>query len=156
MNVRVLFLCAVLGVAGGAALVPPHVADAWARPPQHPQPGSDPIGESIFPPELIMQHQRAIGLDEAQKNFVRSEISKAQARFTELQWQLQDNMETLAALLKQNPADEQQVLGQLEKVLGVEREIKRAQLGLMVRIKNRLTPEQQARLRELRSKPNRD
>jgi len=38
-------------------------------------------------------------------------------------------------------------------VLNIEREIKRTQIGLMVRIKNNLKPEQQARLRELRGRP---
>jgi Spy/CpxP family protein refolding chaperone len=34
-----------------------------------------------------------------------------------------------------------------------EREMKRQQVTLLVRIKNKLTPEQQAKLSELRSKP---
>lgn len=97
-----------------------------------------------------MAHQQEIGLSAEQKTYLRQEIVKAQSRFTELQWQLQDEMETLVSLLKQTPADEAQVMAQLDKVLAAEREIKRAQMGLMVRIKNKLTPEQQARLRELR------
>lgn len=46
-------------------------------------------------------------------------------------------------------------MGQLDKLLAAVREIKRTQLTLLVRIKNRLTPEQQARLRERRGKPPR-
>ncbi len=115
-------------------------------------PERDPVGESLFPPELIMQNQQAIGLQEAQKSYIRAEILKAQSRFTELQWGLQDAMESLASLLRQESVDEQQVLAQLDKVLNVEREIKRTQIGLMVRIKNRLTPEQQSRLLEIRQK----
>ena len=61
-------------------------------------------------------------------------------------------MEALSSLLKQNSVEEAAVLAQLDKVLAAEREIKRTQISLMVRIKNKLTPEQQARLRELRSK----
>ena len=117
---------------------------------QHPQ-ERDPIAENLFPPDLVLSNQKAIGLEEAQKNFVRSEVLKAQTRFTELQFQLQDAMETLVGLLKQNPVDETQVLTQLDKVLNAEREVKRAQISLMVRIKNKLTPEQQTRLRQLRS-----
>jgi Spy/CpxP family protein refolding chaperone len=49
--------------------------------------------------------------------------------------------------------DEQQVLAQLERVLAAEREIKKEQVTLLVRIKNKLTPEQQGKLAELRSKP---
>jgi hypothetical protein len=119
---------------------------------QQPQ-GMDPVGENLFPPDLVLSNQKAIGLNDEQKNYVRSEVLKAQARFTELQFQLQDAMETLVGLLKQNPADEAQVLAQLDKVLSAEREVKRTQIALMVRIKNKLTEDQQSRLRQLRNKP---
>ncbi|MGA2602300.1 MAG: hypothetical protein ABSH09_35490, partial [Bryobacteraceae bacterium] len=82
--------------------------------------------------------------------YLRAEILKAQTRFTELQWQLQDAMEGLIGLLKQSKADESQVSAQLDKVLASEREIKHAQISLLVRIKNNLTEEQQHRLQALR------
>lgn len=119
---------------------------------QAPQ-GPDPIAENLFPPDQVLSNQKAIGLDDAQRNYVRSEILKAQTRFTELQFQLQDAMEALVSLLKQDPVDEAQVMTQLDKVLNAEREVKRTQIALMVRIKNKLRPEQQARLRQLRAKP---
>jgi len=121
---------------------------------QQPQ-AHDPIADNLFPPDLVLSNQKAIGLEDSQRNFVRSEVLKAQTRFTELQFQLQDGMEILVGLLKQTPADEAQVLAQLEKVLNTEREVKRTQIALMVRIKNKLTPEQQTRLRQLRAEsPN--
>jgi len=113
-------------------------------------PTSDPINELMFPPELVMARQNAIGLSDAQKTYLRAEVLKAQTRFTELQWQLQDAMEGLIGLLKQSKADEAQVAAQLDKVLASEREIKRAQIALLVRIKNNLTEEQQHRLQALR------
>ena len=126
---------------------------ALAQQPQQPQqPGGDPIGDNFFPPELVMQHQQAIGLTGEQKEFFKSEFRKAQTRFTEMQWQMQDEAEKMAALVKQESINEQQVLAQLDKVLGVEREIKRLQLSLVIQIKNKLTPEQRARLMEIKSK----
>src|SRR5712692_4543674 len=121
---------------------------------QQPQPpGPDPVTENLFPPELVMAHHKAIDLSDAQKAYIRSELLKAQTRFTELQWQLQDAMEALVSLLKQSPADESQVMSQLDKVLTSEREIKRTQISLLVRIKNKLTPDQQAHLQRLRAEP---
>ena len=121
---------------------------------QQPQPpGPDPMTENLFPPELVMAHQKAIDLSDAQKTYIRTELLKAQTRFTELQWQLQDAMEALLSLLKQSPADESQVMSQLDKVLNSEREIKRTQISLLVRIKNKLTPDQQAHLQRLRAEP---
>ena len=116
-------------------------------------PATDPLSGLLFPPDLVMARQNAIGLSEAQKTYLRAEILKAQTRFTELQWQLQDAMEGLIGLLKQPKADEAQVATQLDKVLASEREIKRAQIGLLVRIKNNLTEEQQQRLQALRGEP---
>jgi Spy/CpxP family protein refolding chaperone len=115
--------------------------------------GPDPVADNLFPPELVMSHQKAIGLADAQRSYIRDELLKAQTRFIELQWQLQDAMEVLVSLLKQTPVDESQVLSQLDKVLNSERDIKRTQISLMVRIKNKLTPEQQAQLRKLKTEP---
>ena len=119
----------------------------WAQ-----QPPTDPMGDHFFPPELVMQHQQAIGLSEDQKSFIKAEIQKAQTRFVELQWPLQSEMETMAALAKPDRVDEQKVLAQLDKILNTEREIKRIHLALVVRIKNKRTPEQQAQLQELKNK----
>ena len=116
------------------------------------QPQNDPLGEYLFPPELVMQHQQAIGLNEEQKSFIKAEIRKAQTRFTDLQWQLQEEMEKMVALIKESRVDEQQVLAQLEKILALEREIKRTHLGLVIRIKNKLTSEQQAQLQAIKKK----
>lgn len=138
MRTRVLCICAVFLFSGGAVRAQ--------------QPEQDPIGQSFFAPELVIQHQEAIGLSAEQKEYFKTEIRQAQLKFTELQWKLQDEMEKLVALVKQPHVDEQQVLGQLEKLLAAEREVKREQVTLLVRIKNKLTPEQQGKLTELRSK----
>ena len=113
---------------------------------QHPE---DPLRDVLFPPEAVMQHQQAVGLGDEQKNNLKVEVRQAQLKFTELQWTLQDEMERLGSLLKQSKVDEKQAASQLDKVLAAEHEIKRAQLMLLIRIKNNLTPAQQTQLREL-------
>ena len=57
---------------------------------------------------------------------------------------------TMARLLEQSPVDETAVLAQADKVMGLEREVKKAHLSLLVRIKNLLTDAQRAKLTELR------
>src|SRR5215510_10487253 len=83
------------------------------------KPSSDPFGESLFPPELVMAHQQEIGLSEEQREYLKAESRKAQLRFTELQWQLLDDSEKLAALVKQEHVDEQQTLAAVDKILDV-------------------------------------
>jgi Spy/CpxP family protein refolding chaperone len=113
------------------------------------QPPEDPMRDVLFLPEVVMQHQQAVGLSDEQKNNFKVEVRQAQLKFTELQWTLQDEMERLVSLLKQPKVDEKQAASQLDKVLAAEREIKRAQLMLLIRIKNNLTTAQQTQFREL-------
>ena len=115
-------------------------------------PPADPVAENLFPPELVMQHQSEIKLTEDQRNALMAEIQKAQGRIVDLQQRLQKEMEALGALLKKDAVDEQGALAQLDRVLNEERELKRAHLALVLGIKNRLTNEQEVKLREIRSK----
>ena len=144
------------GVLLGAVLVSAQQPQQPAQQPQPPQPQSqprpphppmnDPFGDAMFPPDLIMQHTRDLGLTDEQKIYMRSEIQKTTTRFNELQWQLQDAMEGLASVMKESTVNEQQALSQLDKILDTEREIKHLHIGLAIRIKNKLTPEQQSKL----------
>jgi Spy/CpxP family protein refolding chaperone len=120
------------------------------------QQAGDPISDNLFPPELVMQHQQELGLSDEQRSNIIAEISRAQPKATELQWQLQREVQALAALLKIDPIDEVKMLAQLDRVLAAEREIKRVQLALLVRIKNKLTPEQRGRLQTIRSSAPRE
>jgi Spy/CpxP family protein refolding chaperone len=116
------------------------------------QSGPDPFAGSFFAPELVIQNQVAIGLSDDQRAYLRNEIRQAQSKFTDLQWKLQDEVEKMVALVKLPHPDEQKVLAQLENVLSAEHEIKKQQVTLMVRIKDKLTPEQQAKLDDLRGR----
>ena len=140
--VVILVIGIIVTVAFASAQQSPH-------PPQ-PTPDQDPLAQFIFPPELVMQHQREIGLTDEQKTYLRGEIQRVTLRFTELQWQLQDAMEGLASVMKESNVNEQQALSQLDKILDTEREIKHLHIGLAIRIKNKLTPEQQSRLQGMK------
>ena len=114
--------------------------------------------EILFAPDLVMRNQRAIGLRDDQQEAIRAEMQKAMMRFTDLQWQQSAQVETLETLCRKQPADEKAVLAQFDKLLSIEGEIKRLNFASLVRVKNILTPEQQARLRELdrQSRPRPD
>jgi len=116
----------------------------------HPPPNPDPLAHLMFPPDMIMAHARQLNLTDEQKAFMRGEIQKTTSAFQDLQWKLQDQMELLQETMKSPTVNEQQALAQLDKVLDVEREIKRLHIGLAVRLKNHLTPEQQNQLHKMR------
>lgn len=161
MNRRIGIIIAMLGVSVlvGIPLLRAQqpsrnpTSPAPQRAPQPPPPNMDPLGDVMFPPEMIMGHARELGLTDEQKAFMRGEIQKTTTRFLELQWQLQDAMEALHQTMKANAVDEQQALSQLDKVLDAERQVKRLHFSLGIRLKNKLTPEQQGQLRGMRMGP---
>lgn len=110
----------------------------------------DPIGRNLFPPELVMGHQQLIGLTEVQRNTMKKEIEKAQSKFLDLQFQMQPEGEKLIQLLQARPVEEARVLAQADAVMRLETETKKTHLSLLIRIKNMLTAEQQAKLTEIR------
>jgi Spy/CpxP family protein refolding chaperone len=120
------------------------------EPPREPPHPPDPFADALFPPDLVMQHQRELGLTDEQKTYMRNEINRTTTRFTELQWQLQDATEALHETMKASSVNEQLALSQLDKILDGEREIKHAHMELAIRIKNKLTPEQQAKLQAMK------
>ena len=67
---------------------------------QPPAPNDDPIGRQLFPPELVMGHQEELALQEKQRVAIRSEVVKVQTRFVDLQWQLSEDTEKMASLLR--------------------------------------------------------
>ena len=127
----------------------PRGADVAPNPP-HPPPNPDPLAHLMFPPDMILGHARELNLTDEQKAFMRAEVQKATSAFQDLQWKLQDQAELLHETMKSTSVNEQQALAQLDKVLDIEREIKRLHIGLAVRLKNRLTPEQQEQLHKMR------
>lgn len=135
-------LLATAGVLGGST-------EASAQE-QTPALQEDPIFASLFPPELIMQHRRAIGLDDQQRDAISRLISDLQGRVLSLQWELLDEVEELGSITGAPRVDLDRAIDQMGDVLDKEKEIKQAHLEMLVRIKNLLTPRQQAQLRELR------
>lgn len=140
-------LCLGLLLAGAAFAEQKPQQDAQQRQ------RTDPIGDNLFRPELLLRNYREVGLSNEQKESIRAESKRAHAQFSGLQRTLRQEVAALGELLRQDSPDEQKVMLQLDKVLDGEREIKRAQLAMTLAIKKMLTPEQQARARELRRKP---
>jgi len=110
----------------------------------------DPIAQNVFPPELVMKYSYEIGLDDNQRTAIKAEIQKAQTKFLDLQWQVQAETQKMVQLLQAPSIDEANVLALADKVMDVEREVKKTHLSLLIRIKNILSQKQQARLMELR------
>jgi Spy/CpxP family protein refolding chaperone len=133
---RILSVLALCLAASGSAQQPPD---------------EDPIGKQLFPPDLIMSQAQKLRLDDKQRTTIKTEVQRAQSKFFDLQWDAKEASEAMAQMLQQTPIDESRVLEQADKVMGLEREIKKIHLSMLIRIKNSLTPEQVAQLKQMRN-----
>lgn len=113
------------------------------------------IETRLYPAELVMDHQAALGLDEAQVSAIQTELQASQRELVDAEWALRREREALSTALSGAHVDEEAAMQAAERVIEQESAIKRLHLRLLIRIKSHLTPEQQQRLETLRGDVNR-
>src|SRR5438477_1256050 len=87
------------------------------------------ISQYLFTPELIMKHQDELGLTNDQKKNILKNVTDAQKKITELQWNLKSEAQKLGDNLKTQHVDQSKSLDQAKKVTSLEQEIKLAHLS---------------------------
>ena len=110
----------------------------------------DPFASLLFTPEEIMEHRRAIDLNDEQRDGITRLIEELQGQMVGLQWRLLDDTESVKETLEGHRVDLDRVMDRFRKAMNTEAEIKRVHLELLIRIKNILTPTQQEELLRLR------
>jgi Spy/CpxP family protein refolding chaperone len=103
----------------------------------------------LFVPTDVMRHQTEIGLTDAQREAITGEMNQTHERTVALRWQLESKGAALEKLLATDKIDERAAMAQAEELMRLEEQMKRHHLELLIRVKNLLTPEQQATLRKL-------
>ena len=110
----------------------------------------DPFAQYFFPPEFVMAHQTEINLTDRQRTAIAEAVKDATGKFIDAQFKLSAAGEKLKLVIQGPTVDEAKTLEQIDQVLSLEREVKRAQIALAIRIKNLLTEQQQAQLTKIR------
>jgi Spy/CpxP family protein refolding chaperone len=146
MSVNVVRSLLLVVACALGLLISADSAGAQAAPKQE----ADPFATVLFPPELIMQHARAIRLNDEQRGTITRQIEQLQSRVVRMQWQLTEQVQALRETLARPRVDQDRAIDQLNRVLDTEQDIKKAHLEMLIRIKNVLRPEQQAELARLR------
>ena len=103
----------------------------------------------VFPPEVVMQARKQIGLDDKQREVITQIIREFQREQLELEWDLQDQAQQLHELMGETRVDESAALKQVERLMTAEGRMKRTHFRMLIRIKNSLTAEQQAKLKKI-------
>lgn len=114
------------------------------------KPDDDPLAKLLFDPQLVLRFASELSLQAAQRTTIINAIKAAQGDILDRQLEMAERHQELVRSIEAMRVDEAAALAQADRVMAVEREMKRSQLQLLIRIKNALTQQQQDRLRELR------
>ena len=109
----------------------------------------DPFKGKLFPPNVILEHREALGLTREQFTAIRQAVVEVQANVAEHEWDLAAAYQEVLAELDRSPIDDQRVLELVGQALAAENEVKKLQVGMLLKLRTLLTDEQMETLREL-------
>ena len=132
------------------------LATALAAPVLAQEKKDDRFEKAFFDPQLVLQRSRDIGLTQAQRQQILDAVKKAQTELVPLQLDMAEPALDLVELVEETRIDESAAIAKADRMLKIENEVKKAQMSLLIRIKNILTKEQQDRLRAIRDGGRRD
>jgi Spy/CpxP family protein refolding chaperone len=108
------------------------------------------MARNLFPPEFVLMNQVALGLSTEQVAAIKKQVGDTQSRLLDAKVDLGRVTEQLRAALEGAKVDEAAALSLAGQAMDLEKQVKTAHLGLMIRVKNVLTQEQQDKARALR------
>jgi hypothetical protein len=103
----------------------------------------------LFPPDFVLANQTALGLSDEQILGITKDVGATHDKFTTIQQNLRPLAEQLHDMLNKTRIDEPAALALASQVHDLEKQMKLTHLGLMIRVKNSLTAEQQDKLKSL-------
>ncbi|MDH3989047.1 MAG: hypothetical protein OEV34_07960 [Gammaproteobacteria bacterium] len=134
-----------LTLAGLSLILLTSVASAQGQGPQ-----KDPFKGKLFAPNVILEHQDELDLSKEQFTAIRAAVVEVQGAVAEHEWDLREAYMQAMEDLDESPVDERKVLESIQAALLAENEVKKLQVGLLVRLRNLLTDEQMAYLQSVK------
>ena len=112
--------------------------------------GGPALEHNLFPPDFVLQNQESLALTGDQVAAIKKEIDATHAQLDSVHQTLRGLTEQLHALLAKTQVDEAAALGLASQTMDLEKVIKTAHMGMMIRVKNLLTADQQDKLQKMR------
>ncbi|MGF1464064.1 MAG: hypothetical protein ACFB2Z_13070 [Maricaulaceae bacterium] len=109
---------------------------------------SDLFSENLVAPERVVELAEDIGLDDAARDAIIDLIAERDADLTRLRLGRSSRGDDLDALLEATPIDTRAALEEFDELLTYERDLKRRQLETMIAVRNALSDDHIAALRE--------
>lgn len=111
----------------------------------------DPIRAQLVPAEHLLQFREQIGLSDEQVKLIHDLANRTTWEIQTLNREVEQKVQALAKQLAATDVDESTTLQQLNALLTRENDIRRAQLRLMIKLKNLLSDDQQRVAKQLRN-----
>lgn len=109
----------------------------------------DALTTELFSADNIMKYQTEINLTESQSAAIKEHYNNGNKNFSDAKWKLSAEKAKLDKMLKASKVDESAAMAQMTKVTQLEQEVKMSRLQTLVKIKNELSEDQQAKLKEM-------
>jgi TonB-dependent SusC/RagA subfamily outer membrane receptor len=100
--------------------------------------------QKLYAPDLALKYREEAGLSADQVEKIKSIYNSELSAYNSKKWDLDAMMVKLEQLISQSNVDAKAANAQMEKSLALEIEIKKMKLAMLLKIKNLLTPAQQA------------
>ena len=108
----------------------------------------DPFAGRLFAPNIVLENQNELGLTDSQLQQIRELVISTQTTVSEHQWDMREAYREVMTELDEATIDESVVAEKIQLVLETENKVKLAQMSMLIRLRNLLTQEQVAWLRE--------
>lgn len=102
--------------------------------------------QKLYAPDLVLKYREEAGLSADQVEKIKKIYNSELAAYNSKKWDLDAMMVKLEQLISASNVDTKAANAQLEKSLALEAEIKKMKLDMLLKVKNLLTPAQQAKL----------
>jgi Spy/CpxP family protein refolding chaperone len=99
----------------------------------------------LYPVQLIRKHSADLQLTDKQIEKLQNVVGDIRNEIERLKWDVERESQKLIGLVKKN-ATKEQVYKQMDRVFKFENKIKKKHLGLMIVVKDILTPKQREQL----------
>ncbi|MFT5465285.1 MAG: Spy/CpxP family protein refolding chaperone [Verrucomicrobiales bacterium] len=114
----------------------------------------DPFRDAFFPPDLVIHHAEELGISDADRQRFQDELQSRKEEFEKVGQAHRAASEAMAKTLEAHPVDATVVMEKLDALLSAENEMKRLHVSAMLAVRNQLTPDQIAKIDELKKRPN--
>lgn len=108
------------------------------------------LDDQFYPPELLQRHGRQAGVTDEQLQMIHADVQATRLKMVDAEARVKKLHIEIETLIADDATPLEAIVAKVEAIGLAETELKKLHVGLLVRIRRALAPEQRRRLDELR------